>query len=98
VFAWHPDGRLRLDARYTYTRTSFDDTPDTSTGDHSIMLRPTWQTWRRVAIQASYAYGIESFEELTADRLSSLGTTTLATGLRFDVPWLTRITTTWEHQ
>jgi tetratricopeptide (TPR) repeat protein len=98
VFAWHPDGRLRFDARYTYTRSTFAETPDSSTGDHSLLLRQTWQTWRRVAIQASYAYGIESFEELTADRLNSLGTTTLATGLRFDVRWLTRITTTWEHQ
>ena len=49
-------------------------------------------------MQAAYAYGIESFEDLTADRLGSLGTTTLAGGVRIDVPSLTRITTTWEHQ
>jgi tetratricopeptide (TPR) repeat protein len=98
VFAWHPDGRLRLDSRYTYTRSSFADAPDVPAGDHSVFLRPTWQQWRRVAIQGSYAYGIESFEELTADRVGSHGTTTVAAGVRVDLRWLTRVTTTWEHQ
>jgi hypothetical protein len=97
VFAWNPDDRWRLDARYTYSQSSFDATHKSS-GDHSVLLRDTWQGWRRVALQASYAYGIESFEELTADRLASLGSTTVAGGLRIDVPSLTRITTTWEHQ
>jgi hypothetical protein len=62
------------------------------------MLRETWQGWRRAAVQATYAYGIESFEDLTADRINSLGATTLTGGLRIDVPSLTRITAAWEHQ
>jgi len=69
-----------------------------SEGDHSIMLRETWQGWRRAALQATYAYGIESFEDLTRERLSSLGATTAAAGVRVDLPSLTRITATWEHQ
>jgi hypothetical protein len=97
VFAWNPNDRWRIDGRYTYSRSSFDDTAQ-STGDHSVLLRETWQGWRRAAVQAAYAYGIESFEDLTADRLGSLGTTTLAAGVRIDVASLTRITTTWEHQ
>ena len=97
LFAWNPTDRWRLDARYTYSRSAFDDTGETA-GDHSVLLRPTWQAWRRVALQAAYAYGIESFEDLTADRIGSLTGTTLAAGVRIDVPSLTRITTTWEHQ
>jgi len=97
VLAWNPDDRWRTDGRYTYSRSSFDNTAESS-GDHSVLLRQTWQGWRRAAVQAGYAYGIESFEDLTADRLGSLGTTTVSAGFRIDVPSLTRITTTWEHQ
>jgi tetratricopeptide (TPR) repeat protein len=97
VLAWNPGDRWRTDGRYTYSRSSFDASPESS-GDHSVLLRQTWQGWRRAAVQAAYAYGIESFEDLTADRLGSLGTTTVSAGLRIDIPSLTRITTTWEHQ
>jgi len=97
VLAWNPGDRWRTDGRYTYSRSSFES-PSESSGDHSVLLRQTFQRWRRAALQAGYAYGIESFEDLTADRLGSLGTTTMSAGFRIDVPSLTRITTTWEHQ
>ena len=51
-----------------------------------------------LAALGTYAYGIESFEDLTADRILSLGATTITGGVRIDLPSLTRITTTWEHQ
>jgi len=95
-FAWDREP-WRLDASYTYSRSSFQQTGQ-STGDHSGLLRGTWQGWRRVALQSAYAYGIESFENLTADRLASIGATTVSVGLRIDVRSLTRITSTWEHQ
>ena len=96
VFAWDHD-RWRVDTRYTYSRSAFDATGE-SRGDHSVLLRGTWRQWRRVALQGAYAYGIESFEDLTADRIGALGTTTLASGIRSDLKSLTRIATTWEHQ
>lgn len=95
--AWTPDDRWRFDGRYTYSQSSFDHTGDSS-GDHSVMIRHTWQCRRRVALLGTYAYGIEAFEDLTADRLGALGTSTLAAGLRIDVPSLTRINFAWEHQ
>jgi hypothetical protein len=97
VLAWDPGGRWRLDARYTYSQTAFA-TSNQSAGDHSVLLRETWRGWRRVDVIAAYAYGIESFEQLTADRLGSLGASTLATGLRIRTPSLTEVTSTWEHQ
>jgi hypothetical protein len=97
LMAWDPGGRWRLDARYTYSRSSFGATGETS-GDHSVLLRETWRGWRRAAVNFAYAYGIESFEDLTADRLGALDATTLAAGLRISVPSLTVLTTTWEHQ
>lgn len=97
TFAWDPGGRWRLDTRYIYTQSSFDRTGQTR-GDHSAMLRETWRGWRRVAINAVYAYGVESFDLLTADRLGSLGMRTVAAGLRIDTPSLTTIWTTWEHE
>jgi tetratricopeptide (TPR) repeat protein len=96
VLAWDREP-WRLDARYTYSRSAFDATRESS-GDHSGLLRGTWQRWRRTALQGACAYGIESFEDLTADRLRALGTTTLAAGVRIDLPSLTRVTTTWEHR
>ena len=97
LLAWDTGGRWRFDARYTHSRSSFDATGETS-GDNSVLLRETWRGWRRVGVNIAYAYGIESFEDLTADRLQSLGATTIAAGLRIRVPSLTLITTTWEHQ
>ena len=94
--AWNLNDRWRVDGRYTFSRSVFE--AGEASADHSVMVRETWQGWRRIALLGTYAYGIESFEDLTVERLRSLGTTTLAAGLRIDVPSLTRITTTWEHQ
>src|SRR5262245_61929350 len=55
VFAWDRD-RWRVDARYTYSRSAFEATGQSS-GNHSVMLRGTRQQWRRVALQGTYAYG-----------------------------------------
>jgi hypothetical protein len=90
-------GQWRLDARYTFSRSSFDEGGDV-TGDHSVMVRQTWRGWRRVSLNGVYAYGIESFEDLTVDRIGSLGTTTLAGGVQVRAASLTVVTTTWEHQ
>jgi YaiO family outer membrane protein len=97
LLAWDTGARWRLDARYTYSRSSFDSTGESS-GDHSVLLRETWRAWRRVGVNVAYAYGIESFEDLTADRLQALGATTIAAGLRIRVPSLTSVAGTWEHQ
>jgi tetratricopeptide (TPR) repeat protein len=93
--AWDVD-RWRLDARYSYSRTRFDDSGQTA-GDHSVLLRETWRTSRRLALVAAYAYGIESFERLTAERAGSFGATTLAAGLRVAAP-SAELHATWEHQ
>jgi hypothetical protein len=97
LLSWDAGGRWRFDARYTYSHSRFDTTEE-SVGNHSLMLRETWREWRRVWVTGVYAYGIESFEDLTVDRVSSLGATTVAAGLRFSMPSLTTINTTWEHQ
>ena len=107
IFAWDR-GPTRLDLRYTFSRLHFDQqfshvrsgraAADDSTGDHSIMLRETWRGWRRASLNVGYAYGIESFEDLTADRIGSLGATTLSLGGRLDLPSLTMIVATYEHQ
>ncbi len=95
LLAWDLD-RTRLDVRYTYSRSKFEATGQTA-GDHSVMLRETWRGWRRVWLQGSYAYGIESFEQLTADRVGSLGSNTLAGSIKYLAPKFD-VVTTWEHQ
>ena len=96
----HPaDIDARIGLGIVLTRTgSWQDATHESSGDQSGLLRGTWQRWRRTALQGACAYGIESFEDLTADRLRALGTTTVAAGVRIDLPSLTRVTTTWEHR
>jgi hypothetical protein len=93
----HDAGRWRTDGRYTYSRSRFDGSGE-ARGDHSVMVRETWRGWRRVSLTATYAYGIESFETLTADRIGSLGMTTAAGGVHIRMPSLTSLTAAWEHQ
>jgi len=97
VLAWDTGERWRLATRYTYSRSSFHATRESS-GDHSVLLRETFRAWRRVDMTATYAYGIESFEDLTADRLRNLGANTIAATLQLRLPSLTLVATTWEHQ
>jgi hypothetical protein len=96
ALAWDTGGLLRLFTRYTLSRSDFEAT-DATAADHSALVRTTWRTWRRVWLDASYAYGIESFEQLTADRIGSLGGSTVAGGVRVALPSLTLFTTSWEH-
>jgi len=96
TFAWD-NGRWRSDARYTYSHSSFHDTGQTS-GDHSVLLRETWRPRFRLNVSAGYAYGIESFEDLTADRIGALGATTASAGVRIRLAPMTQIFATWEHQ
>ena len=97
LLAWDTGERWRLATRYTYSWSSFHATGESS-GDHSVLLRETFRAWRRVDMTATYAYGIESFEDLTADRIGNLGANTVAATLQFRLPSLTTVATTWERQ
>ena len=63
-----------------------------------MLLRETFRAWRRVDMTVTYAYGIESFEDLTADRIGNLGAHTIAATVQFRLPSLTSVATTWERQ
>ena len=97
LLAWDRGERWRLAARYTYSSSSFRTTAESS-GDHSVLLRETFRGWRRVDTTVAYAYGIESFEDLTADRIGNLGANTIAATLQLRLPSLTSVATTWERQ
>ena len=97
VLAWYTGDRWRFAARYTYTQSSFRLSGE-SVGDHSFLLRETLRAWRRVDTTLTYAYGIESFEDLTADRVTNLGANTVAATVQFRLPSLTSVATTWERQ
>jgi YaiO family outer membrane protein len=96
VFSWD-GGRWRLSSRYSYSRSRFDATGEVS-GDHSVALSDTWRGWRRVWITTGYAYGIEAFEQLTADQLGSLAMTTVSSGIRISTSTLTIVNAAYEHQ
>jgi len=97
LLAWDTGERWRLATRYTYSRSSFHATGQSS-GDNSVLARETFRATRRVDTIVTYAYGIESFEDLTADRIGNLGANTVAATVQFRLPSLTTVATTWEHQ
>jgi YaiO family outer membrane protein len=97
VLAWDTGEQWRLAARYTYSFSSFRSTGDTS-GDHSVLVRETFRASHRLDMTATYAYGIESFEDLTADRIRNLGAQTVAASVRVRMATLTTAAATWEHQ
>jgi hypothetical protein len=97
ILAWDTGTNWRLAARYTYSRSSFQTTGESS-GDHSALVRETFRASHRLDTTFTYAYGIESFEDLTADRLGNLGAHTVAASLRLRMPSLTTLAATWEHQ
>ena len=97
LLAWDTGERWRLATRYSYSWSSFHTTGESS-GDHSVLLRETFRAWRRADMTVTYAYGIESFEDLTADRIGNLGGNTVAATLQLRLPSLTSVATTWERQ
>jgi len=97
ILAWDSGDNWRLAARYTYSFSSFRTTGDTS-GDHSVLVRETFRASHRLDMTVTYAYGIESFEDLTADRIRNLGGHTLAASVRVRMATLTTAAATWEHQ
>lgn len=97
TLAWDPGGRYRVDTRYTYSYARFDATRR-QRGDNSMSVRGTVRPWRRVSLNGGYAYGIESFEDLTADRLASLAAHTATAGIRISLRSLTVIDAAWERQ
>ena len=97
ILAWDTAERWRLASRYTYSRSSFRTTGESS-DDHSVVLRETFRAWRRVDMTATYAYGIESFEDLTADRIRNLGANIVGATLQLRLPSLTSVATSWERQ
>ena len=67
-------------------------------GDHSALARVTLRGWRRLWLNGGYAYGIESFEDLTRDRIGRLDAHTATGGLRVNLRSLTLVSAAWEHQ
>ena len=85
--AWDTGGRWR--------RTRDTRTPDRHSSRRGgrpatirSSLRGLRRQWRRVWIYGSYAHGAESFDVLTADRVSSFDADTVAAGVRILTPSL----------
>jgi hypothetical protein len=63
-----------------------------------VLLRGTVDVVHRVDVTGTYAYGIESYENLTVDRIGNLGSNTVAGTLRIRTPTVTSVIAAWEHQ
>ena len=94
---WWPTARTSVAARYYLSMTDFP----TLTGleqDHSASFRGARRILPRVWLNAGYAYGTESFETLSPDRVGDFRAHTASGGIRFDLPSLTSIYGVYEQQ
>lgn len=96
--AWVPEGRLSVSLRYAAAWTDEATTLAPVEAGHSAHIRAAYRVSSRVSVQAGYAGGVEDFENLSIDRIGDFRASTLSGGLRIDLPTLTALTATYEHQ
>jgi YaiO family outer membrane protein len=94
---WWPTSRTSFAARYFLSVAEFPTLSGTEQ-DHSVALRGARRVLRRLWVNAGYAYGTENFETLSPDRIGDFRAHTVSGGIRFDLPSLTTLTGTYEHQ
>ena len=96
--AWVPEGRLSVSLRYAAAWTDEARTLASVKAGHSAHVRAAYRLSPRVSAQAGYARGVEDFENFSIDRIGNFRANTLSGGLRIDLPTLTALTATYEHQ
>jgi YaiO family outer membrane protein len=92
-----PTERLTLGLRYALSVT---DTPmfTTTSMGNTAQVNGSYQVFPRVWVNLGYARGVEDFEHFSIDRIGAFGANTGSGGIRVDLPWLTSLVGTYEHQ
>ena len=94
---WWPSARTSFAARYYLSVTDFPALTGVQQ-DHSAAFRGSRRILSRAWLDAGYAYGTEDFETLSPDRVGDFRAHTASGGIRIDLPSLTSIHGTYEHQ
>jgi YaiO family outer membrane protein len=92
---WMND-RTAVSARYYGSATAFGERP--SVANHSGTVRLRLNVSPRVWLDTGYSRGVESFEQLSADRLGQFRADTVSGGVLYHLPGLQSLWTTLEYQ
>jgi YaiO family outer membrane protein len=95
--AWWPSERTSLGARYYLSLTQFPARSGRENG-HSLALRASRRVAPRVWTLAGYTAGTNDFDTLSPDQTGDFRANALSGGLRLDLPSLTSLVGTYEHQ
>lgn len=95
--AWPASDRLEIGVRYALSVTETNILLRRDAG-HSLHLRGTYGWSPRLSILAGYAGGVEDFEHFSIDRIGDFRANALSGGVRYNLPTLTTLIGTYEHQ
>jgi hypothetical protein len=95
--SWPVSERLIVGLRYAVSRTETNPFLESQTG-HSAHARADYRMLRRTWLLAGYAAGVEDFENFSVDRIGDFRANTASGGIRVDLPTLTSVIGTYEHQ
>ena len=93
---WATD-RLSVGLRYAFSLTDTQGSEFTTNG-HTTQVRGSYQVHPRVWLNLGFAAGIEDFENFSIDRTRRLPREYRLGWLRLDLPSLTSLVGTYEHQ
>jgi YaiO family outer membrane protein len=94
---WWPSERTSLGARYFLSITRFPTLSSRQEG-HSLALRVSRRVTQRLWTLVGYTAGADDFDTLSPDQVGDFDASSISGGLRFDMPSLTSVTGTYEHQ
>ena len=95
--SWLAAERLSIGVRYALSLTESNTLLSQQSG-HSLHLGGAYRLYPRLWVTAGYAGGVEDFETFSIDKIGDFRANTLSGGVRFDLPSLTTLVGSYEHQ
>ncbi len=94
---WWASSRVSFGVRYSLAVTDAPSLTSTAKG-HTTQVRSSFQVHPRVWLNAGYARGVEDFDNFSFDRIGAFRANTGSGGVRVELPWLTSLVGSYEHQ
>lgn len=95
---WWATSRLCVGLRYSMGITNFDSALLDTEQSHSGTLQGAYRVHPRVWAMLGYSRGVEDFDTFSVDRIGEFDADTASGGFRVDLPTLSSLIGTYEHQ
>lgn len=95
--SWLASERLSMGVRYALSLTK-SNTLLSRTGGHSVHVRGAYRLYPRLWVTGGYAGGVDDFENFSIDRIGDFRANTESVGVRYELPSLTSLVGSYEHQ